>query len=79
MPHRRLHDTDPTGPQGFTAEQARDYFEWHVQCGRGKDIVALDRRGLDYLLEKHLPTRGLTAPPEEEQHGGGRVFMRLAY
>lgn len=80
MPNRRLHDMpEAVGPQGITVEQARDYFEWHVQCGRGKDIAALDRRGLEHLLDKHLPTRGFCTPPVEEQAGGGRVFLRLAY
>lgn len=67
------------GPQGVTVERAHAYLEWAMQMGHGKDILALDRRGLDFLLEKHLPTQGLAIPPEGDQHGGGRVYLRLAF
>lgn len=71
--------TVPKGPEGITMEQLRDFAEWHVQNGRGADIAALDRRGLDYLLEKHMPTAGFRIPPDEEQIGGGRVYLGIAF
>jgi hypothetical protein len=67
------------GPAGVTVDQLNAYTEYYMQLGQGKNIVALDRRGLDYLLEKHLPTAGLSIPPDGEQCGGDRVFLRLAF
>ena len=69
----------PIGPVGMTMLQLRDFAEWHVQNGRGDHIPSLDRRGLDYLLEKHFPTAGFRIPPEEEQVGEGRVYLALAF
>lgn len=66
-------------PQGIDMETLRDFADWHVQNGRGRHIAALDRRGLDYLLEKHMPTAGFRIPPEDEQIGGGRIYLGLAF
>ena len=71
--------TRPTGPAGVTVETAYAYLEWAMQRGRGKETLALDQRGLDFLLEKHLPTKGLLIPPEGERFGGGRVFLGVAF
>ena len=67
------------GPQPITVERAHAYLEWHMQMGAGKDILALDRRGLEHLLEGHLPTKGLGLPQEGDERGGGRVYFRLIY
>ena len=71
--------TQPTGPDGVTVETAHAYLEWAMQMGLGKETLALDQRGLDYLLEKHLPTKGFVIPPEGERFGGGRVFLGVAF
>lgn len=50
-----------------------------MQRGHGNDIISLDRRGLEFLLEKHLPTLGLRILPDDEQIGGGRIYLGLAF
>ena len=67
------------GPQGATVEQINALTEWLMQRGHNKDIMSLDRRGLEFLLEKHLPTMGLRILPDDEQIGGGRIYLGLAY
>lgn len=69
----------PKGPQAVKVQEAHAYLEWAMQTGLGDCDLALDQRGLEFLLEKHLPTKGLCIPPDGERTGGGRVFLRLAY
>ena len=68
-----------SGQQAATVEQINALTERLVQRGHGKDTMALDRRGLDFLLEKHLPTLGLRILPDDEQIGGGRIYLGLAF
>lgn len=68
-----------SGQQAATVEQSNALTEWLMQRGHGKDIMALDRRGLEFLLEKHLPTLGLRILPDDEQIGGGRIYLGLAF
>ena len=68
-----------SGQKAATVEQINALTEWLVQRGHGNDIMALDRRGLDFLLEKHLPTMGLRILPDDEQIGNGRVYLGLAF
>lgn len=65
--------------QAATAERLRDYFEWHVQNGRGKEVVALDRRGLSFLEPKHFVNVTIGLPPDDEMHGDGKVFVRAVF
>lgn len=60
-----------------TAERLRDYLDWHIEMGRGKSIVAIDRRGLAFLEPDHFVTVGL--PPDDEMHGEGKVFVRAVF
>lgn len=62
-----------------TAERLRDYCEWHVQNGRGKEVVVLDRRGLSFLEPKHFDSVTIGLPPDDEMHGGGKVFVRAVF
>lgn len=65
-------------PTPATAVQMRDYFEWHVQNGRASGQVMFDRRGLQYLLEKHEP--GVGMPPIEESFSSdGRIYVRVVF
>ena len=65
--------------QVATVEEINALTEWLVQRGHGKDTMALDRRGLEFLLEKHLPTLGLRILPDDEQIGGGRIYLGLVF
>lgn len=68
-----------SGQTPATVEQINALTEWLMQRGHGQDTMALDRRGLEFLLEKHLPTKGLRILPDDEQIGGGRVYLGLAF
>lgn len=68
-----------SGQKAATVEQINALTERLMQRGHGSDIMALDRRGLDFLLEKHLPTMGLRILPDDEQIGNGRVYLGLAF
>ena len=68
-----------SGQKAATVEQINALTEWLMQRGHGSDIVSLDRRGLDFLLEKHLPTLGLRILPDDEQIGGGRIYLGLVF
>lgn len=73
-----MTDSIPMFTAETTAEQARDYFEWHVQNGRGKLPLSLDPRGLAYLTS--TPDVRLALPLEGEgSHDAGRVFMRAVF
>lgn len=65
-------------PQVATAEQLRDYFEWHVQNGRGHLIPALDPRGLSYLATTIDVRLGLPLDGDGS-HDGQRVFVRPVF
>lgn len=62
-----------------TPEQARDYFEWHVQNGRGQDKLVGDQRGLSFLQPKHHANIRLGTPPTDETFGDGKVYFRLEF
>ena len=68
-----------SGQQAATVEEINAMTEWLMQRGHCSDIMALDRRGLEFLLEKHLPTMGLRILPDDEQIGGGRIYLGLAF
>lgn len=60
-------------------ERLRDYCQWHLEMGRGKNIVTLDRRGLVFLEPKHHDNIAIGLPPDDEMHGGGKVFVRAVF
>jgi len=67
-----------SAPIPVTVEQAHAYLEFHLQNGRGNDRLFLDRRGLQYLTDRHEPGIGL--PPIEESFApDGRVFVRAVF
>ena len=68
-----------SGQTPVTVEQMNALTEWLMQRGHNKDIMSLDRRGLGFLLEKHFPTMGLRILPDDEQIGGGRIYLGLAF
>lgn len=51
-----------------TVEQLRDYFEWHVQCGRGKYVPEV--RAMYVMV-----------PPQHETHDDAtqEVFLKGFY
>ena len=68
-----------SGQKVATVEQINALTEWLMQRGHGQDTMALDRRGLEFLLERHLPALGLRILPDDEQIGGGKVYLGLAF
>ena len=73
----------PCFPEIANCEAMRDYFDWHVQNGRGKDKAVLDKRGLGFLvfpqyLEKDI---GLCLPPADETQNPdlNKVFVRATF
>lgn len=79
-----MSTSDHLAPRGATVEQLRDYFEGHVQNGRGRFPVALDPRGLSWLFAKietpPAPDVRLALPLNGEgSHDGARVFVRAVF
>ena len=70
-------------PTPATCEQLRDFFEWHVQTGHAKDVVMLDKRGMEYMVRPHhlgaeiglaLPAEGESGNPDLHQ-----IYLRAAF
>nr|MBL8412727.1 hypothetical protein [Dechloromonas sp.] len=76
-----MSDYVPRIPEAASCEEMRDYFEWHVQHGYAKDKVFIDRRGLEFLREKHRDNLGLGIPPDGETSDPktGRIYVRAIY
>lgn len=66
-------------PQPVTVETLRDYFEWHVQNGRGRFKAMIDRRGLMYLVPEKYEKLGAGIPHHDDTHDdkAGKVFIRV--
>lgn len=68
-------------PMHADCETLRDYFEWHVQNGRGKQKPVIDRRGLAHFHPEKHETVGVGIPPSDETFNPatGRVFVRMVF
>lgn len=57
-------------PAIVTCTNLRDYFDAHVQAGRGNFASVFDRRGLSYLVYPQYLTReiGVCLPPIENTY-----------
>lgn len=66
-------------PQPITVETLRDYLEWHVQNGRGRFKVMIDRRGLMYLTTGKHDRLGAGIPHHDDTYDdkAGKVFIRV--
>lgn len=73
----------PIFPEVSNCEAMRDYFEWFVQAGRGREKVVLDKRGLGFLvLPQHMDKDiGLCLPPTDETDNPDlhKVYVRATF
>lgn len=66
-------------PMGITVEQAFNYLFHHIEQGREKLILTLDKRGLGYFRPGIHTDVQIGLPPREEAHGNGRVYLRAVF
>lgn len=68
-------------PSAVSMEQLRDYCDFHINNGRGKQPAMVDQRGLGFLQPKHHANVALGIPPDGEMHdpATGRCFVRAVF